>query len=335
MMAMKYILIGCFIAASAFSQQKPAWVDAPQSIYPADRYLTAIGVGDTRKSAENDAAANLATIFQSTIKAEQTVTDRYKELFTSPAHSTLEHQNETTKNISVSSDQTLYNVQYAESFTDNTGRTYILAVLERQPTADIYQKKIEENEALMDSCINQSIKANDPILKYAYMNAAYVFDKINEPLKNQLTIIIPGMTYQSKSKYDDVKVQKMLLSARKGIPFALNIQGDGEGTISNAVKGMLTDQGFIIKKDGLLTITGSVEFEDIDLHREEKFVRWSYALSVVDMEKTTLASFSEKGREGHLSASEARARAKRTMTQKIQTDFSGKLNEYFDGLVRK
>jgi hypothetical protein len=333
---MKSLILHCLlIVACAFSQEKPAWIDSPQGKYPTDQYLAAVGSGDTRKAAENDAAANLAAIFQSNIKAEQTIKERYRELYVSPSQSSLEHQNETVKHISVSSKQTLYNMQYAESFTDNAGRTYVLAVLERQPTAEIYNKRIEENERMMDAYIEQSRLAQTPVLKFANLNAALVFNKTNEPLKKQLGIIVPGLMYASKSKYDEVKVQEMLLEARKGVPFSVHIANDSQETIGGLIRSILNDQGFIVTNDGILKINGNVSFEKIDLKRKEKFVRWSYSLSIADTLGTVVASFDGRGREGHLTYEEARARALRTMSRKIKTDFSAKVNEYFDKLVRK
>jgi hypothetical protein len=331
---MKSFYLSILVAGILFSQEKPAWVDSPQSQYSNAKYLSAIGSGDTRKSAENDAASKLAMVFQSTIKAEQTVTDRYKELFTSPENSTFEHQSEVNKNSSISSNQTLYNFQIAETFTDNLGKIYAVAVIERAPTAEIYTKKIAENEKIMLRYIEQLDNSSDPVVRYANINAASVFSMMNEGLKQQLVIIMPGQTYHSESDYDNVKIQNLLSEAKKKMPFAIAITNDADGSAKAMVKEMLSENGFVTAAKGILSVTGEISFEKIDMKSEQQFVRWNYTLSVVDASGASIISLSESGREGHVTYKEAVARATRTMKKKIKSNFAKEINAYFDSLVK-
>lgn len=332
---MKSIILSFISIALLAAQDKPAWIDNPQSQYSNAKYLSAVGAGDTRKSAESDAAAKLTMIFQSTIRAEQAVTDRYKELFTSPQNSTYEQQSEVTKNTSISSGQTLYNFQIAETFTDNLGKTYALAVIERGPTADIYRKKIAENDKVMKAYVNGSTAASDPVEKYARINAAAVFSTMNESLKQQLLIIMPGETVQSDSGYDDVTIRSLLTDARKRMPFSIAVANDPDGKALSILKEMLSEMGFAVADKGVLTISGDISFEKIDLKRPEQFVRWNYNLSVRTSSNVAIVSLSENGREGHVTYEEAVARAARTMKQKIKKNFSRQIDAYFDSLVKK
>ncbi|MEW6061722.1 MAG: LPP20 family lipoprotein [Bacteroidota bacterium] len=323
------------VMSLALAQERPAWIDNPQSRYPSSKYLVAIGAGDTRKAAENAAAANLSQIFQATIKAEQTVNERYKELFTAPHQSTYEAQSDVTKNITISTDQTLYNVQFAESYTDNLGKVYVLALLERQPTAEIYERKMEENDKLMVKYIEHYQVSTDPIVRYANISAATVFSTINETLKQQLNIILPGATFTPKSGYDAVKVQQLLNEAKKNVPFSVSLTGDSDGKVTAIVKELLSELGFVVAEKGVLTVSGDVSFQEIDLKRPEKFVRWSYKFSVVDNSQNTIISLNENGREAHVTYNEAVSRALRTMKQKIKTNFGKEINRYFDTMVKK
>ncbi len=318
-----------------FAQEKPSWIDTPQDKYPSSSFLTAIGTGDTRKAAENSAAASLSQIFQSAIKAEQTVNERYKELFTAPNQSTFEGQSDVTKNITISTDQTLYNIQYPESYTDNAGRTYVLAALERRPTAEIYENKLAENEKQMVRYIEQHDASKDPVARYANMNAASVFSNINESLRQQLVIIMPGASSTPASGYDAVKVQQMVNDARKNLPFSIALSGDTEGRATAIVKEMLSEMGFVSADKGAITISGDVHFQEIDLKRPEKYVRWSYKFSVVDPSGASIVSLNENGREGQMTYDEAVTRALRTMKQKIKTNFGREINKYFDRMVKK
>ncbi len=324
------MLVGSILIA----QDKPSWVDNPQSQFSNAKYISAVGSGDTRTSAESDAAAKLTMIFKSTIKSEQTVNERYRELFTSPQNSTYEQQSEVHKKASVSSDQTLYNFHIAETYTDNLGKTYAVAVIERIPTAEIYEKKISENEKIMMTYVNHFTSVSDPVEKYASMNAAAVFSSVNEGLKGQLLIIIPGRVHQSATGYDDAKIQRLLGDARKNMPFSVSIRNDDDGKAAAILKEMLSEMGFVSAEKGILAISGEISFEKIDLQRKEQFVRWNYNLSVVNSSGTSLCSLSESGREGHVTYSEAVARGARTMKQKIKANFSKQINAYFDKAIK-
>ena len=333
---MKSFLVLIFIPLFlSIAQEKPLWIDDPSSTYPTSKYLTAVGSGDTRKAAENAASANLSQIFKATIKAEQTVNERYKELFSAPNQSTFEGQTDITKNVTISTDQTLYNVQYAVSFSDNLGRTYVLAVLERNSTAEIYRQKIQDNEKMMLRYIEQYEKSTEPIARFANINAAKVFSDINESLRQQLVIILPGSSSGQQSTYDAVKVNTMVSDAVKKLPFSISITGDTENRVNAILKEMLSEMGFVVSNKGVLTISGDVGFQEIDLKRPEKYVRWNYKLSVVEPSGTTIVSLTENGREGHMTFDEAVNRALRTMKQKVKTNLSKEINKYFDAMVKK
>ena len=89
-------------------------------------YLSAIGEADSRRDAENMAAANLARIFESRVKADETYKERYMEL-TKGGSTTYEEQSDVTKSVNIQAEQTLVNVEFAESYTNNMGRVFVLA----------------------------------------------------------------------------------------------------------------------------------------------------------------------------------------------------------------
>ncbi|HUI29864.1 MAG TPA: LPP20 family lipoprotein [Candidatus Acidoferrales bacterium] len=316
--------------------RKPDWINDPEKSYPNSQYMTAVGTGDSRKEAENSAASNLSNIFESKIKSEETINARYQELMKSSNQSSLESQTNINKNISVSSEQTLFNVRYPESYTDNLGKVYVLGVIEREPTAAIYKNKMDDNNARVAEFVKKYEELKDPIKKYANISAALVTAKVNETLGQQLQIIMPGMMVQSDTAYSIGRITEKCTDAQKGIPFAVNISGAEKGDVEGFIGDMLSGLGFTVAEKGVLTITGNEKVEPLDLKNDQmKFARWSYQLSVLDPSGTAIISLSENGREAHVTYDEAVARAMRTMRDKIKTDFSKKINSYFDGLVMK
>ncbi len=314
---------------------KPEWINNPEKSYPNSQYLTAVGTGDSRKEAENSAASNLSKIFESKVKSEETVNARYQELMKSSNQSTLESQTNINNSISVSSEQTLFNVRYPESYTDNLGRVYVLGVIEREPTAAIYKSKMDDNNARTASFVKKYLELNDPIKMYANIGAAVVTAKVNETLGQQLEIIMPGAPIPSDTASSLERIAGLCADAQKRIPFAMNISGKQKDDVTGFFSDMLSGLGFPVAERGLLTIKGNESVEPIDLKSDQKFVRWSYEVSVFDPSGTAIISLSENGREAHITYEEAVARALRTMRDKIKSDFAKKINSYFDGLVMK
>ena len=139
------LLLSCAVQAKSKRKNiKPEWLTNPKSLYPEQMYLTAIGEGDSRTDAEQNAAGNIAKIFESVVKTDETIRQRYQELIT---ENDINYNDMTDiqKNVNIKSKQTLYNLQFGESFTDNIGKVHVLAYLNRTLTADIYEEKIMKN----------------------------------------------------------------------------------------------------------------------------------------------------------------------------------------------
>ena len=329
-------ILVCLVLLNPIKQDgRPAWLDNPEKQYPNSDYITAVGSGDTRKDAENSAAANLSKIFEARIKSVETINARYVELMKSPNQSSLESETNINKNTSVSSEQTLYNIRYAESYTDQEGRVYVLAVIERQPTAEIYGEKYEQNDSRIAHYVEQSTRTGDPVMKYAYLNAAFVFSNVNQTLSQQLLIIDPGRTISPKSGYTLDSVAELSSAARESLPFSIAMTGEEHEKVTDMVRGTLSTLGFEISDKGVLNVQGTSDIRKIDMNSDQKFVRWSYSIAILDSHQNVVISLSENGREGHLNYEEAAARALRTMKEKIDVNMTKQLNHYFDSLVMK
>ncbi len=320
--------------ATSKDKKRPDWLDNPYNKYRESLYLAAIGEGDTRKAAENNAIGNISLIFESKIKVENTTEQRYEELFTKEG-STFSKTLKNKQNVKTGSNQTLFNVQYGDSYTDKNGRNYVIAYLDRLETGELYETKIAKNSSKIKFYLENSSLSSDLKRSYAYLNAATVVNSVNQSLVSQLQIISPDFWNNSKLGYDPNELEEKAANSTKLICFAGNIENDEDGKVKNILQEFLSNKGFVIRENPLLTLDGSVNFEDLDLPRAEKFVRWHLDLNLNDSAGNTLVSLSEDGREGHLSKGEAKARAIRTIRSKVEKKFSKSLDNYFDSLVKK
>ncbi len=324
-----FLILSCAVHAKRKKNSQPKWLKNPKAVYSEQMYLTAIGEGDSRSDAENMAAGNLARIFESNIKAEETVNQRYMEL-TKNSKTDFEEQTNVTKSVNIQSQQTLFNIQFGESYTDDVGRIYAIAYLNRMKTAEIYENKINKNAGRIDYFMGIAEKSNNPILKYAAMSAASAVSSINESLLAQLAIIFPSAIDMLEINYNHDQIVKEANAAAKAVSCKIDIQNDEENKVTILLEELINDMGFVLSENNVLKIDGNILLEKTDLKRDLEFVRYELQINVTDNKDNVIVSMSEKGREGHISASEAEARAIRTLSKKINKQLKKKLVAYFD-----
>ncbi len=326
------ILSNCAVNAKSKKSKIPEWLQNPKKVYPDQLYLTAIGEGDTRADAENMATANLSKIFSSKVHSEENVNQRYMEL-TKSGKTDLTDYTSVNKNVKITSNQELFNIQFAQSYTDKNGIVHVLAYINRVQTSDIYQQKIGENAKKVRYFIKKSKNA-EPLKKYAYLSAAMVFAKKNKTLLDQLAIIDKDSIELLKLGYSLNDLTIMLSDAARNVDFTISVK-DETSRITPILEDILTDMGFILGDNGVLQIEGDVNFYPTNLKRKDgfKFVRYTLNIKVKDNKNNIIVALNEKGREGHVTVREAKERCIRKIEKKLKKKFKNKLIKYFDSLA--
>jgi len=328
------ILLLLVVSLNAKGKDRPEWVDNPKSEYPDAMFLTVIGEGDSRRDAESDATGKMAKIFESKINATSAYSERYQELITDV--STESSSDTSFENaVLVESNQTLFNLQFGESFADDTGRVFVIAYLNRMETAEIYEGKIEANNEKVVYFINQSTKSTDKLTKYANLSAANIISTNNSILVEQLAIISPTTKEMLDIPYDINKLISDYTSAAKAISFSISVKNDTDSKVKKLIESLLTDLGFSLQDNPSLYMLGEVSLERLEMPSSDKFIRWYLNLKMTDNNDTLMFSMNEKGREAHVSYVEAEARCLRTIQQEIEVKFKNKLLDYFDSMVIK
>jgi hypothetical protein len=306
----------------------PAWVNNPQSVYPENEYLVAVGEGDTRHAAENIAEANLARIFEAHIESDERLIDQVHETNTS-----FQRATEFTTDINILSSQTLHNIQHAESWRDNRGRVHAVAYLNRRDTAEIYRNKIANQTAGIQFLLAQAEQTGDLIKQYAILRESSRQALKNERLLQQLKIIHPPSAAGSLP-YSEDHLRKNLADTAQQIRVKINLTGDTNGRMTAVIEDLITRYGFVGGTPSLLNIEGRISITDTGQRTADLvFVRYELVLQIKDAQNSVLFTLNEKGREGHVSLSEARNRSFRTLENKIKSTGSKRLDVYFDSLI--
>lgn len=223
------LLVGC----SSPTHPVPDWVIRPQERYPLNQYLSAVGEGDTRRAAENSAAAGLARIFESRIQANETLSETTTE--TRGSQAAFDQLSELRANIRVGSDQDLPNIQFGESFTGSDGRVYAVATLPRAETAEILRQRMASNSADLLLLTRQSDRAPDPLKAYAFRRAAVKKALENDRLLAQLDIITPGV--RPALPYDPQTLYSATAAAAQKVSFSVSFNSDAGDALREALTG--------------------------------------------------------------------------------------------------
>ena len=319
-------LVGC---KSLSGGGTPEWVQNPKIVYPENLYLVAVGAGDTRRAAENSAAANLSRIFEAHIQSDERLLDQTRE-----TNTTLDRTTDFTSDINILSSQTLYNIQHAEAWKDDVGRYHAVAYLERRKTAAIYRDKVSEQTTRVNFLLASPKQTDEPLKKYATLRTAYRHAKQADSLLRQLKVIHPPSVPDSTPSYSMNKLRKSLADAAKKITVQIHVAGDDEDRMTHTLQEFITRYGFMIGKPAVLDIDGHVSVKDTG-EREQNlvFVRYELSLQIKDAEGNILVSVGDKGREAHKSVEQARIRSFRTLDNAIKAGGAQRLDAYFDSLI--
>ena len=318
------LLAGC----ASRSVDSPAWLLNPQETYPAAQYLVAVGKGDTRRAAENSAAAGLARIFESQIHAEETLSETTTEA--RGAIESFDQFSELRANIRIGSKQNLLNIQFGETFTDRRGRVSAAAVLPRAETAEIYRTRIGENTKDIVLLTHRSDTADGPLEKYAFRRAAVRKALENDLLLAQLDIILPGARERQSLHYDPQTLYSETAAAARDVTFSVQLPGNGGDALREALTGM----GFSENEKAVLRFSGSATFEETDLRRGTLvFVRYRYQLETLTADDSLVLSVSGSRREGHINFEQATDRARRSLRAELLEQVPRELGKTLDRLA--
>jgi hypothetical protein len=168
----------------------------------------------------------------------------------------------------------------------------------------VYEEKIDSEAQTVRNYLQKAGQAANVLSAYACFSAAAVISAHNEVLMSQLAVISPAMHdfIQLGYRHEDILTQQR--DTARQITLSVAVDGDTEGKIAAALRELLTQQGFVIKDGGLLTVQGNVQFEDVDLNKPNQvFVRWYLTVDVKNAAGESVVSFFEKQREGSVNRS--------------------------------
>ncbi len=327
------VLAGCTAFQSGPAHTGTTTAPVPVARLSNERYLSARGSGDTPDQAAKAATAALAQIFEADVRAEESLVERYRELMAA-GKSDLSATSDLQRSVTIRSGITLHNLRMTDPTADGTGRYVVHAYLDRQETARLYLQKISVNNERIAYFLGESDKTPHAVQQYACLQAAATVAANNKVLLDQLALIHPGARQQAVIVHTSDVLRRQAAEKARGIRFAVDFKGEGAPQVVPIIYEIVTAMGFTVGGPPQLTIAGALTFEPVDLKQSDTvFVRYHFQANVVDPKGVATMAMVTKGREGHISEPEAKARAFRALRDAMQSDLRRQLESYFDRMV--
>ncbi|HMS82027.1 MAG TPA: LPP20 family lipoprotein [Nitrospira sp.] len=309
---------------------KPEWVDGRASHYPPSQYLTGVGQGENRGTAENQAYAAVARIFKAEVAAqakdwEAYLVTEHQEVARTERRLTIDH---VTK---VSTDKVLENVSIGDAWYDTrTGVHHALAVVNRSQAETSVMDKVLRLDREVETDVVEARQTTDSLAKVRAFRRAGRNLVLREAYNTDLRVIrssgqgIPS-AYRVGQLSDELA---QFLSSNLGV--ALQISGDHAEPIQRALAQGLVREGLHVAAESggadaessEVLVRAMVRLLPIEVQDPNfKYVRWCSDLEIVELAtQRVVGAVARGGKEGHLTEREATAKVLRVIQQEFSSD---------------
>lgn len=314
--------------------KRPVWVNGDSIQYPSSKYLTGVGYGPDRKSAEDKSRAEIAKIFFSKIDSRTRSYQDYLQT-TSKGKSKIEETLSIEEITKVSSQKVLSGVRISHVYheTGTESMFYALAVLNREQSAKILRDKIGELDRGIKGILASANRAEDMLTKVKYLKQSIQEHILREAYDAELRIVSrsgggvsPRVSFtELKSKLESVLLRDFLIGVA--------VSGSRANEIQDALVQGLNQQGFAISEDlsrANVIVRGTVKIRPLDRGTSEwKYVQWRTHFDMVDKRgESVFGSVNKSGREGHLNLTQAENRAVRKIQKALTTEIAEEMKRY-------
>lgn len=314
--------------------KRPDWVNGESARYPSSEYLTGIGYGSDRRSAEDNARSEIAKIFYSKIDSQTRIYQEYLQT-TSKGRSVQTESLDIEQITEVSTQKVLSGVRISQVYQETKPEPmfYALAVLDRDQSAAILQHKIHELDQGTQRLLTNAAVEEDVLIKIKYFKESVHKHILREAYNAELCIVSQsGRGIPSPIHFTQIKSQLNALLL-KDFLVGLSIKGSRADEIREALVQGLNQQGFCVCEDlnrANVVVRATIEIKPLDRGRSEwKYVQWRTHLDLANQRGgVVFGSVNETGREGHTSLVRAEDRAVRTIRNSLATDIAKELTQY-------
>lgn len=317
-------LLACASAGKS-ALRTPDWVDGRSTRYPEAAYLTGVGRADTPEAAEDRAYAAVSRIFSAQISQRTEEWERY--LQSDQKEGTAQQRDISVDQVTrVSTDKVVEQVAIAERHHDaDANAYYALAVMDRHRAAATLRERIASLDREIDGLLAEPHSGDDVLGRARALHLAVRLLLLRDAYHTDLQIVDPsgrGADTLTRIKTVRLDLHRYL---EQHVRIALDVTGDEPLAIRHALTQGLNDYGLPVSGTEVgqadIVIRGAARFESVGAMSQGAFVRWTARFDLRDRSTDqVIGAVARNGREGHVTETEARARALRAAQAAVSED---------------
>lgn len=334
-----FFLITIFVCEFFFAKQKnkiiPNWINSPYSIYSSEQYYAASSSDKDLEKAEIQAIESIAGIFRRDIKSS-TSAESYKTHYSNSLESETESFSEIGQEIFVNIEQNnLIGIEITEKYYDDINNIwYVLALLDKDKTADVYIELIKNNESSIKQLLTRESELSLGMEKISCFYRAMSISQLNEEYISRLKFLNPQKTdllkgnliphEMIKTKYDELVSKN---------PIKIEINNDYNSMVKMSLEEVLKSFGLTITEKEtkyklfieITTVNRLVE------NPEMNYCEFTLTSNMKAENEIELFPWSFVGRAGGRNDDLATRKAYSIIRDKILKDYSRILDDYLYG----
>jgi hypothetical protein len=269
------LVILIITACSSTSEQAPSWLNQPETVYPQNQYLSAVGLGRNTEQAKQVALANLARIFSVSIAEEQID----KSSFSSEQGKT---NNEVTRFISAKANQQLQGATIKETYQDQQGQFYAVAVLPKMPTAKAFRESINQlDQKVVGNLYYAKNDAPNFLKALNALEQAHIAQQQRENNNRSLLIVAPTGIASTTTSADIEQLIKQSLAT-----LSFNIKSD-DNFLQKQLSASAANLGVKIAQNSTIMLSGKIDKQPVYSQGGWFWQRGNIHISVADGNNTT------------------------------------------------
>ena len=316
------------VAAFPKGKKDPVWITNPYDGYDSEKYVAACGSGLTSDDAAKKAFSEVSSILKQDIESQEYV----NQSFSSDGKNLSTYLTNITTKTNISD---ISGLSIKDKYKAKDGTHYARAVLDKTDAGKYYSLLITKNSMEIDTLISESKKYESTFTACKFLLNAYKIATNNDYYLDLLSVIKPEsrkvLSYGSTSK-----IVAELENSFKNITIAINVSGDNQARIYNAISSVINGYGITsipvekITNDIKYLITADYSYQDIEKPADSDIYFTRYNLSCALTEVSTskdLLTYSKNARIGKLSRKEAQQSALRAAEKVISEELSYKIGE--------
>ena len=250
-------------------------MDKPAGQYPSQRYLSAVGEADTRSTADDRALANLAKIF------EVAISDRSLDFSQAQASSdqlgrNVSNVQAASRYVTTEAKQVLEGAQLVESWQDDEGQAYSLAVLEKAPATRRFRDGVRSADREIEDRVNYaSQQAPNPVVALAALEQARNIETQRSNLNRNLTVV---RGRGIKAPYDQASLEKLLRNALASLHFSAEANSS---ELQQNLESAIGALGITLDQQAPYRLIASMDIEPVQQKEGWYWLRGSTQLSLI------------------------------------------------------